>query len=160
MPNRSAVRLLDGESADITEQWGALHFDLHLEPLYEDDRIVGVGGIAVDASKRRIVEQALVESEARFRTLVERLPICTYVNPLGLPIRTTYMSPYVEKLLGFPVERWLTEPDFFVTRLHPDDVRVDDPDRIDDARNFRGEDVARPSGLPLSDPGPIRNNLS
>src|SRR5207248_10733713 len=60
-------RALDGESADITEQWGALHFDLHLEPLYEDDRIVGVGGIAVDASKRRIAEQALVESEARDR---------------------------------------------------------------------------------------------
>lgn len=114
-------RALEGEAEDLTEQWG-LPFDLHLEPIYGDDRIVGVGGIAIDASKRRAAEQALAESEARFRTLVERLPICTYVNPLGLPIRTTYMSPYVEQLLGFPVERWLTENDFFVTRLHPDDL--------------------------------------
>ncbi|HET8893259.1 MAG TPA: PAS domain-containing protein [Gaiellaceae bacterium] len=115
-------RALEGQADDITEQWGTFPFDLHFEPLYEDGTIVGVGGIAVDASKRRAAEQALVESEARFRTLVERLPICTYINPLGLPIRTTYMSPYVEKLLGFPVERWLNEPDFFVTRLHPDDL--------------------------------------
>jgi PAS domain S-box-containing protein len=114
-------RALEGMPDDITEQWGALTFDLHLEPLYEEGQIVGVGGIAIDASKRQVAEQALVESEARFRTLVDRLPICTYINPLGLPIRTTYMSPYVEKLLGFPVERWLNEPDFFVTRLHPDD---------------------------------------
>jgi len=115
---------LEGQSDDITEVWGAgaLPFDLHFEPLYEDGQIVGVGGIAIDASKRRAAEQALVESEARFRTLVDRLPICTYINPLGLPIRTTYMSPYVEELLGFPVERWLDEPDFFVTRLHPDDL--------------------------------------
>ena len=115
-------RALEGQADDLTEQWGTFPFDLHVEPLYEDGTIVGVGGIAVDASKRRAAEQALVESEARFRTLVERLPICTYINPLGLPIRTTYMSPYVEELLGFPVERWLQEPDFFVTRLHPDDL--------------------------------------
>lgn len=115
-------RALEGQSDDITEQWGTLPFDLHFEPLYEDGRIAGVGGIAIDASKRRAAEEALIESEARFRTLVERLPICTYINPLGLPIRTVYMSPHIEKLLGFPVERWINEPDFFVTRLHPDDV--------------------------------------
>ncbi|HLY93457.1 MAG TPA: PAS domain-containing protein [Gaiellaceae bacterium] len=115
-------RALEGQADDLTEQWGSFPFDLHVEPLYEDGKIIGVGGIAVDASKRRAAEQALAESEARFRTLVERLPICTYVNPLGLPIRTTYMSPYVEQLFGFPVERWLNEPDFFVTRLHPDDL--------------------------------------
>ena len=114
-------RALEGDAEDITEQWGPFPFDLHLEPLRDGNHIVGVGGIAVDASKRRAAEQALTESEARFRTLVERLPICTYINPLGLPIRTTYMSPHVEKLLGFPVARWLEEPDFFVTRLHPDD---------------------------------------
>ncbi|HSX22482.1 MAG TPA: PAS domain-containing protein, partial [Gaiellaceae bacterium] len=92
-------RALEGDPEDITEQWGTFPFDLHLEPLRVDGQIVGVGGIAVDASKRRAAEQALTESEARFRTLVERLPICTYINPLGLPIRTTYMSPHMEKLL-------------------------------------------------------------
>jgi PAS domain S-box-containing protein len=127
MPDGGAVildahqRALSGESVTLTEGARRWAFDVQVEPLREGDEIVGAGGIAVDASKRRLAELALVESEARFRTLVERLPICTYVNPLGFPIRTTYISPYVEKLLGYPAERWLTEDDFWVTCLHPDD---------------------------------------
>ncbi|HET8527435.1 MAG TPA: PAS domain-containing protein [Gaiellaceae bacterium] len=114
-------RALGGEPTTFTESTSTWTFDVHVEPIREGDEIVGAGGIAVDASKRRLAERALVESEARFRTLVERLPICTYVNPLGLPIRTTYISPYIERLLGFPARRWLEEDDFWVERLHPDD---------------------------------------
>jgi len=114
-------RALAGESVTFTEGGEQWWFDVHVQPLRNGDEIVGAGGIAIDAMKRRLAEQALVESEARFRTLVERLPICTYVNPLGFPIRTSYISPYVEKLLGYPVRRWLTEDDFWVTLLHPDD---------------------------------------
>jgi PAS domain-containing protein len=47
---------------------------VHVEPLRDGDTIVGAGGIAIDASKRRAAERAFVESEARFRTLVEHLP--------------------------------------------------------------------------------------
>ncbi len=115
-------RALQGEPARFVEPWKRWAFDVYIEPLREGDRVVGVGGIALDASKRFLAEQALIESEARFRTLVERLPkLVTYVNALGFPIRTTYMSPQIEDLLGYPVERWLTEDDFWVSRLHPED---------------------------------------
>lgn len=114
-------RALEGESTHLTESTRRWTFDVHVEPLREGNTIVGAGGIAIDASKRRAAEHALLESEARFRTLVEHLPICTYVNPLGFPIRTTYISPYIEQLLGYPAERWLHEDDFWVTLLHPDD---------------------------------------
>jgi PAS domain S-box-containing protein len=114
-------RALEGESTQLTESTRRWTFDVHVEPLREGDKIVGAGGIALDASKRRAAERAHAESEARLRTLVEHLPICTYVNPLGFPIRTTYISPYIEQLLGYPSERWLREDDFWVTVLHPDD---------------------------------------
>lgn len=114
-------RALEGESVTFTEGTSRWAFDVHVEPIADEGEIVGAGGIAIDASKRRLAEQALVESEARFRTLVERLPICTYVNPLGFPIRTTYISPYVEKLLGYPVERWIGDDEFWPTLLHEDD---------------------------------------
>lgn len=114
-------RALAGESTNLIEATRRWTFDVHVEPLRDGDKIIGAGGIALDASKRRAAEHALVESEARFRTLVEHLPICTYVNPIGFPIRTTYISPYVEQLLGYPAERWLTEDDFWVSLLHPDD---------------------------------------
>jgi PAS domain S-box-containing protein len=134
-------RALRGESSMFTEGSRKWALDVHVEPLREGDEIVGAGGIAIDASRRRLAELALVESEARFRTLVERLPIVTYVNPLGFPIRTTYISPYIEKLLGYPVERWLTEKDFWVTCLHPDDRErvLDGASRTHaDAEPFRG----------------------
>jgi PAS domain S-box-containing protein len=114
-------RALEGASTHLTQTTRRFVLDIDIEPLRDGEKIVGVGGIAIDASKRRAAEQALTESEARFRTLVENLPICTYVNPLDLPIRTTYISPYIEQLLGYPVERWLEEDEFWVTVLHPDD---------------------------------------
>jgi PAS domain S-box-containing protein len=114
-------RALEGAPTQLTQSTPRWVLDIHVEPLRDGDTIVGVGGIAIDASKRRAAEHALVESEARFRTLVEHLPICTYVNPLDFPIRTTYISPYIEQLLGYPVERWLEEDESWVTVLHPDD---------------------------------------
>ncbi len=115
-------RALEGEATNFVFHGARSAFDVHVEPVRDGDAIVGVGGIALDASKRVVAEQALLQSEARFRTLVERLPkLVTYVNPLGLPIRTTYMSPQIEDLLGYPVDRWLNEDDFWVSRLHPDD---------------------------------------
>jgi PAS domain S-box-containing protein len=114
-------RALDGEPTQLTQSTRRWTFDIYVEPIREGEKIVGAGGIALDASKRRAAEHALVESEARFRTLVEHLPICTYINPVGFPIRTTYISPHVEQLLGYPADRWLQEDDFWVTLLHDDD---------------------------------------
>ena len=37
-----------------------------------------------------------------------------------MPVRTRYMSPQIERMLGFPVSDWL-RPDFFLSRLHPED---------------------------------------
>jgi PAS domain S-box-containing protein len=73
-----------------------------------------------DVTKRRDHDERLREAEAKYRTLVEQLPLVTYINEIGMPIRTTYMSPQVEKMLGYPVEEWL-RPDFFPTILHPGD---------------------------------------
>jgi PAS domain S-box-containing protein len=73
-----------------------------------------------DVTKRREREERLRETEARYRTLVEQLPLATYINSTGMPVQTTYMSPQVEAMLGFPVSDWL-EPGFYLTRVHPED---------------------------------------
>jgi PAS domain S-box-containing protein len=38
--------------------------------------------------------------------------------------RFTYVNPAAETLLGYPLDRWLEEPDFWMRRLHPDDSHV------------------------------------
>ena len=73
-----------------------------------------------DVTKRRDREGRLRETEAKYRTLVEQIPLATYINSIGMPVETTYMSPQIESMLGFPVSDWLTEG-FYLSRLHPDD---------------------------------------
>ncbi len=73
-----------------------------------------------DVTKRRLREERLRQAEAKYRTLVEQIPLATYINDVGLPVQTTYMSPQIEAMFGFPVSDWLN-PDFLGTRLHPDD---------------------------------------
>jgi PAS domain S-box-containing protein len=36
-------------------------------------------------------------------------------------VRTTYISPQIEAILGYPVSSWLEQEDWFPTLLHPDD---------------------------------------
>ncbi|WP_163778463.1 PAS domain-containing sensor histidine kinase [Myxococcus vastator] len=38
-----------------------------------------------------------------------------------LSLHFVFVSKQAERLLGYPVEQWLTEPDFWVEHLHPDD---------------------------------------
>jgi two-component system cell cycle sensor histidine kinase/response regulator CckA len=75
-----------------------------------------------DVTKRHERDERMREAEAKYRTLVEQLPIATYVNDASLPVRTRYMSPQIETMLGFPVSDWLrADTDFYASRLHPDD---------------------------------------
>jgi PAS domain S-box-containing protein len=75
-----------------------------------------------DVTKRHERDERMREAEAKYRTLVEQLPIATYVNDIGMPVRTRYMSPQIETMLGFPVSDWLRAGgDFYASRLHPED---------------------------------------
>jgi PAS domain S-box-containing protein len=73
-----------------------------------------------DVTKRREQDERMREAEAKYRTLVEQIPLATYINQTGLPIKTQYMSPQVESMLGYPVEAWY-QPDFFPTIIHAED---------------------------------------
>jgi PAS domain S-box-containing protein len=74
-----------------------------------------------DVTKRQKREVRLREAEAKYRTLVEQIPLATYINTIGMPSTTTYMSPRIEAMLGFPASDWLGA-DFFLSRLHRDDM--------------------------------------
>jgi PAS domain S-box-containing protein len=64
------------------------------------------------------------ETERRFRALVEQVPAITYTwNPStsGGEVGTTYISPQVERLLGFTPQDWLSSPTFWNEHIHSDD---------------------------------------
>lgn len=74
-----------------------------------------------DVTARHLAEDRVREAEERYRTMVEQLPLVTYIDALDDVSSTIYISPQVEPLLGYPVERWIEDKDLFVKLLHPDD---------------------------------------
>lgn len=91
---------------------------LSITALGDGTGIVFVGFIR-DVSAERAMGSALRDTEAQFRSLVERLPGIAYVDELGGIGR--YVSPQVESILGCTVEEWLADPDLWIRMLHDED---------------------------------------
>jgi diguanylate cyclase (GGDEF)-like protein/PAS domain S-box-containing protein len=74
------------------------------------------------SQKAEALEQ-LREAEAKYRTLVEQLPVITYIASLETPVKLLYVSPQISQL-GFPESAWLDDPQALFKRVHPDDLAV------------------------------------
>lgn len=80
--------------------------------------------IVEDVTEEEALRAAALESERRFRDLVQGLDAIVWEGEAGAhdgAIRFTFVSQCAETILGFPVERWLAEPDFWKDRVHPVD---------------------------------------
>jgi PAS domain S-box-containing protein len=82
-------------------------------------------GVAFDIteSKRahtRELQEAIRSTEQRYRDLVEQLDAMFWEAAADTG-RVTFVSGGAETILGFPRERWISEPDFWISRVHPDD---------------------------------------
>jgi PAS domain S-box-containing protein/putative nucleotidyltransferase with HDIG domain len=74
-----------------------------------------------ELGERKIAEEAMRAAEARYRTLVEQLPVVVYVNPADAVGSTVYVSPQIKDFLGYTQEEWLQDPAFWEKALHPED---------------------------------------
>ncbi|HYJ59833.1 MAG TPA: PAS domain-containing protein [Actinomycetota bacterium] len=92
----------------------------------EHGRVTHFQGFMIDVTGRRAAEAAVVDAEARYRAVVERLPAVSYVDELpgapGQSARLSYVSPQIEEVLGYPAERFTGDPGFWFEVMHPDDV--------------------------------------
>ena len=66
-------------------------------------------------------EEALRSAEVRYRTLVEQLPLATYIDRVDPSSSNIYSSPQLESMLGYSADEWVSDPLLFVELLHPDD---------------------------------------
>ncbi len=77
-------------------------------------------GVGQDITERKEAEERLSQAEGRYRTLVEQLPLASYVEELDAE-SAVYISPQIADLVGYTAEEWVVNPSFFATVLHPDD---------------------------------------
>ncbi|MGH2675552.1 MAG: EAL domain-containing protein [Actinomycetota bacterium] len=86
-----------------------------------DGNIVRVVGTELDVTEQVRAEEALRESEERYRTIVEYVPVVVYVAESGPKGVWTYASPQIERMLGYASEEWTSDPELWLRRIHPDD---------------------------------------
>ncbi len=105
--------------------WGFLGFDdcheQRMWPAAVSDALKVAGGTLGAAIEREQQQLRVRHAEARFRALIEQVPMAVYTAGPGSLDDTTYMSPQVEHITGYPAERWLDDSTVWTDSLHPED---------------------------------------
>jgi PAS domain S-box-containing protein len=81
-------------------------------------------GVLFDITAEKEAEQQIRQAEERYRLLVEEMPAISYLSgcaPAGEPWPTRYISPQIERILGFTPEEWLADPTRWERSIHADD---------------------------------------
>jgi PAS domain S-box-containing protein len=82
--------------------------------------IADLVSLILETSERQQAESALRHSQQMYEQLVNSVEGIVWEADAET-FRFTFVSQYAERLLGYPLESWLSEPDFWSRHLHPDD---------------------------------------
>jgi PAS domain S-box-containing protein len=110
--------------------WGCIGFDDCLTERdwrEELDALRASAGVLGAAIHRQRADEDLRERELRYQALVERIPGVTYTDVptpgRELGAEMGFISPQIESMLGHPVDRFLEDPGFWFSVIHPDDLQ-------------------------------------
>ena len=72
-------------------------------------------------TKKPIAPEELPDVTSRYKILVEQIPAIVFMAFLENGLSEAYVSPQVERMLGFTQEEWLNDPVRWYAQIHPDD---------------------------------------
>ena len=110
------------------------HVLINSNVLWEDGRFVHSRCFTQDVTDQKRVEDERTqhlgreqslramaeEAEIRYHNLVHGLDAIVWEADVAT-FQFTFVSRRAEAILGYPVDRWLREPDFWISLIHPDD---------------------------------------
>jgi PAS domain S-box-containing protein len=110
-----------------------------------EDPVSGVRfwhGVMLDVTEQKFAEASHTELAAKYRTLVEQIPAVVYLAEYGEQGDWLYISPQLERVLGYTPEEWLAHPHPMASFTHPEDlavVRVEEERSLSFGEPFRAE---------------------
>lgn len=75
----------------------------------------------LELQNRKQIQTQLQEAEAKYRGLVESIPLVTYMAEPGVMGKWHFISPQITALTGFSPEEWVNNPGLWYAQVHPDD---------------------------------------
>lgn len=84
----------------------------------EGHKVIGILSSGEDITDRKQAEEQLRRSEQRQAVMLRSLPIAFFTSNIQ---ETMWVSEQFETLTGFPSERFMKDPLFWYTRVHPED---------------------------------------
>jgi len=82
---------------------GMLEVEINTKPVFRDGKVVGLIGVSRDISERRKIEEALRQSEEKYRMLVDH-SLQGIAIAQGIPPRIVFANPALSDILGYTVE--------------------------------------------------------
>lgn len=99
-------------------------------------------GVMLDVTEVKRAAEHHAEVEAKYRNLVEQIPAVVYLGEYGEDGDWIYISPQIERVMGYTPREWLDHPAPMGTFTHPDDlprVREAEAESYRTGRPFRAE---------------------
>ena len=112
--------IIDDTSVRLHKSGRTVYVSLSISPVRDiNGQVIGASRIAHDITARKQAEDALEESNVRFRDLVASTDGIVWEGDASTFV-FNYVSPNAERMLGYPVSDWL-QPGFWADHLYAED---------------------------------------
>ncbi len=91
------------ELAYLRPDGAKLEVEINTKPVFRDGKVVGLIGVSRDITERKKIEAALLESQEKYRILVNH-SLQGIAIAQGLPPRIVFANPALADILGYSVE--------------------------------------------------------
>jgi len=116
----SSGRPLEIEETVPTPDGKAEHWLVLKFPLNDVAGRRFIGGVAIDITDRKQSGERVLAEKLRHEQLMHSIGgILWEADPVAFNF--TYVSAAAERLLGYTLHQWLSEPTFWIDHIHPDD---------------------------------------
>ncbi len=89
------------------------------KPIYAENQVIGVQGVLTDVTESKKAEEALRESEDKFRTLAEQLPNMIFINKKG---KIVYTNKKSEEIIGYTKDEFYSPNFDFLSLIAPESL--------------------------------------